>query len=69
VSPGCFTCIEPWLSRLNTHWYCSQAVAEVRLAAGTPVQTQVFSLAMLVADARNAGLTLCRRQRLWVCCA
>jgi signal transduction histidine kinase len=32
-----------------------QALAEVRLAAGTPVHTEVFSLAMFVDDARNAA--------------
>jgi len=33
----------------------SQALTEVRLAVGTPVETEAFSLAMLVADARHAA--------------
>jgi len=33
----------------------SQALTEVRLAVGTPTQTEAFSLAMFVADARNAA--------------
>ena len=33
----------------------SQALTEVRLAVGAPVQTEAFSLAMFVADARNAA--------------
>ncbi|HEX6719959.1 MAG TPA: HAMP domain-containing sensor histidine kinase [Burkholderiaceae bacterium] len=33
----------------------SQALTEVRLMVGTPAQTEAFSLAMFVADARNAA--------------
>jgi len=33
----------------------SQALTAVRLAVGTPAQTEAFSLAMFVADARNAA--------------
>ena len=33
----------------------TQALTEVRLAVGTPVQTEAFSLAMFVDDARNAA--------------
>ena len=33
----------------------SRALTEVRLAVGTPVQTEAFSLAMLVADAHSAA--------------
>jgi len=33
----------------------SQALTEVRLAVSTPAQTEAFSLAMFVADARNAA--------------